>query len=188
VGTDAEVIVRSIEDPDAFGVIFERHAATIMAYARRRVGPVAGEEVAAQTFLVAFQRRSQFNRSYESARPWLLGIATNVIRHHLRDERDHLTKLGKAWSPGVAEPVEDPDRADALRLRPTLTAALLELAPTDRDTFLLVVLGELTYEETARELGIPVGTVRSRVHRARNRLRERLRRFVAIPGEPGETE
>lgn len=181
--TDAEIFQRSIRDPDAFREIFERHASTVHAYARKRIGMTAGEEILAQTFLTAFEKRARFDLSYESARPWLLGIATNIIRHHLREEREHLTALGKMFREQPETPVDDVARLDAQRLRPRLIVALLALSDDDRETFLLLALGQLTYEEVASALRIPIGTVRSRIHRARMHLRERVPGRTAIPDE-----
>lgn len=178
--TDAEIFQRSIRDPDAFREIFERHASTVHAYARKRIGMTAGEEILAQTFLTAFEKRARFDLSYESARPWLLGIATNIIRHHLREEREHLTALGKMFREQPEEPVDDVARLDAQRMKPRLIAALLALSDDDRETFLLLALGQLTYEEVASALRIPIGTVRSRIHRARIHLRERVPGRTAI--------
>jgi RNA polymerase sigma-70 factor, ECF subfamily len=149
VDTDAEIFQRSIRDPDAFREIFERHASTVHTYARKRIGTTAGEEILAQTFLTAFEKRARFDLSYESARPWLLGIATNIIRHHLREEREHLTALGKMFRERSEAPVDDVARLDAQRMKPRLIAALLALSDDDRETFLLLALGQLTYEEVA---------------------------------------
>jgi len=149
----------------------------------------AGEEILAQTFLTAFEKRARFDLSYESARPWLLGIATNIIRHHLREEREHLTALGKMFREQPEESVDDVARLDAQRMKPRLIAALLALSDDDRETFLLLALGQLTYEEVASALRIPIGTVRSRIHRARIHLRERVPGRTAIPdGEEGSYE
>jgi RNA polymerase sigma factor (sigma-70 family) len=179
VDTDAEIFRRSVHDPEAFREIFERHAAAVHAYARKRIG-TAGEEILAQTFLTAFEKRTRFDSSYASARPWLLGIATNLIRHHLREEREHLTALRRIGPERSATPVEDDARLDAERMKPTLIDALLALSDEDRETFLLLALGQLTYEEVASALGIPIGTVRSRIHRARMHLRERVPGWRAI--------
>ena len=187
--TDAEIFQRSIRDPDAFREIFDRHASTVYAYARKRIGMTAGEEILAQTFLTAFEKRARFDLSYESARPWLLGIATNIIRHHLREEREHLSALGKMFREQPEEAVDDVARLDAQRMKPRLIAALLALSDDDRETFLLLALGQLTYEEVASVLRIPIGTVRSRIHRARIHLRERVPGRTAIPdGEEGSYE
>ena len=178
--TDAEIFRRSIREPDAFREIFERHAAAVHAYARKRIGMAAGEEILAQTFLTAFEKRTRFDPSYGSARPWLLGIATNLIRHHLREEREHLTALRKIGRERSVAPLEDEGRLDAERMKPTLIDALLALTEDDRETFLLLALGQLTYEEVASALAIPIGTVRSRIHRARRHLRERIPGWTAI--------
>jgi RNA polymerase sigma-70 factor (ECF subfamily) len=194
VDTDAEIFRRSVRDPEAFREIFERHAAAVHAYARKRIGLTAGEEILAQTFLTAFEKRTRFDPSYGSARPWLLGIATNLIRHHLREEREHLTALRKSAHDQPETPVEDDARLDAERMKPTLLEALLVLSDDDRETFLLLALGQLTYEEVASALGIPIGTVRSRIHRARRHLRERVPGWTAIdegtegPNERPETD
>jgi len=181
VEADGEVIQRSLEQPAAFAEIFQRHFDRVEAYARQRVGLTVGEEIAAQTFLVAFERRGRFDTGYQSARPWLLGIATNLIRHHVRDERIHLSAVARAPIDPPSAPIDDPDRVDAERLRPLLAEALRTLSLNDRETFLLVALGELTYGQVAIALGIPIGTVRSRIHRARVALRERLDPFEATP-------
>ena len=187
--TDAQIFQRSIRDPDAFREIFDRHASAVHAYARRRIGVTAGEEILAQTFLTAFEKRARFDLSYGSARPWLLGIATNIIRHHLREEREHLRALGKMFRERPEEPVDDVARLDAQRMKPRLIAALLALSDDDRETFLLLALGQLTYEEVASALRIPIGTVRSRIHRARIHLRERVPGRTAITaGEEADQE
>lgn len=180
--TDGEIFARSVRDPEAFGEIFERHGAAVLAYARKRIGH-AGEEVAARTFLTAFERRARFDTSYRSARPWLLGIATNLIRHHLREEQDHLGALRRLAEERPITADDPAGRIDAERMRPLLLSALSELSVKDRETFLLVAVGELTYEETADVLEVPIGTVRSRIHRARTKVRERVQRESAIQDE-----
>jgi RNA polymerase sigma factor (sigma-70 family) len=178
VPTDGELLHRSVEDPEVFEEIFERHGASVWAYVRRRIGPDATEDVVADTFLVAFRRRERFDPGYESARPWLLGIATNLIRRRLRDERAYLDRIRHVAATAAIDETPDVERIDAERMRPALVEALMSLSPEDRDTFLLVSVGELSYSEAADALGIPIGTVRSRIHRARSLLRER------IPGPP----
>jgi RNA polymerase sigma factor (sigma-70 family) len=174
VATDAELIRASLDDPAIFGHIFERHYDAIARYARRRLGDDAGEEVAARTFLIAFERRHRFDLDATSARPWLYGISTNLLRHHLRDERVHLAALGRIMEAPEVSLDEDPERWEAVRLGPMLVTAINDLPAAEREPFLLSVLGELTYTEIATSLDIPVGTVRSRIHRARTALRERL--------------
>jgi RNA polymerase sigma factor (sigma-70 family) len=187
VSSDGEIFQRSIRDPEAFREIFERHATIVLAYARKRLGTTSGDEVLAETFLTAFERRSRFDTTYVSARPWLFGIATNMIRHHLREEQEYLRALGKVAPDPPAYPTEDDTRLDAERMRPQLIAAMMTLSQEDRDTFLLLALGDFTYEEIAQALGIPIGTVRSRIHRTRARLREQLPFRTAIGDETPST-
>lgn len=163
-----------------FEKIFERHAASVWGYVRRRIGRDAAEDVVADAFLIAFARRTSFDPAYDSARPWLLGIATNLIRHRLREERAHLAAVGKLSEPPPVDEFDDLNRFDAQRIRPQLIDALMSLSNDDRETFLLVALGELTYPETALALGVPVGTIRSRMHRIRRLLRERIPGLPAI--------
>jgi RNA polymerase sigma-70 factor (ECF subfamily) len=174
VGTDAEIFRLSVDDPSAFADIFDRYVDIVLAYSRRRLGPVEGEDVAARVFMIAFEKRAKFDPGAESARPWLLGIASNLIRRKLRDERERLASLAKVPQPVPSQPVDDPARVDAERMRPELIQALDSLSSGEREAFLLVALGDLTYEETARALRVPIGTVRSRIHRARARLREHM--------------
>jgi RNA polymerase sigma-70 factor (ECF subfamily) len=174
VTTDGELFRRAVGDPEAFEEIFERHARSVWSYVRRRIGAAAAEEVVAETFLIAFQRRDRFDPAYESARPWLLGIATNLVRRRRRDERAYLEGTRRLPRAVPVDETADVERVDAERMRPILVQALMELSTGDRETFLLVVLGELTYTEAAQALGVPVGTVRSRIHRARSVLRERI--------------
>jgi len=184
VPTDAEIVRASLEEPAAFGEIFERHYDAIARFARRRAGEDVGEEIAARTFLIAFEKRDRFELTATSARPWLYGIATNLCRHHLRDERTHLTALGRLLDPDVGIGLdEDLDRWDAVRMGPVLARAIGELTRRDRDAFLLNVLADLSYAEVGEALGIPVGTVRSRIHRARQGLRERLAAERGIASE-----
>jgi RNA polymerase sigma factor (sigma-70 family) len=174
-GTDAELIQRSIEKPAVFEEIFDRHYEIVRGYAQRRLGMDDGEEIAAATFEQAFLQRARFDgRTSATARPWLIGIANNLVRAHLRHagvERRHLPVSIALTMP---ESEFNLDAIDAQRRIPELNAALAELSDQDRETFLLVVLGELTYAEVAGTVGVPVGTVRSRVNRARGVLRELL--------------
>lgn len=186
--TDGELFRRAVDEPEAFGEVFERHGASVWRYVRSRLGEASAEEVVAETFLVAYRRRERFDPSYGSARPWLLGIATNLIRRRRRDEQTHLSALQRFPAPDPEDVTADLDRLDAQRLRPVLVEALLTLSVEDRDTFLLVAVGELTYTEAATALGIPVGTVRSRIHRARSILRERIGSLPAIPDGDDEAD
>ncbi len=138
------------------------------------IGLDAGEDVAAQTFLVAFDRRDTYDLSYASARPWLFGIAHNLVRHHVRSERYRRDVIARVSFERDPSDVLDLDALEAARLAPIVLRALRTLREEDREPFLLVGLGELTYNEAARILGIPIGTVRSRIHRTRIALQELL--------------
>jgi RNA polymerase sigma factor (sigma-70 family) len=179
---DAAIIRASLDDPARFEAIFDRHYDRIRRYAQRRLGRETGEDVAAQTFVIAFASRAAFDPSYGSAAPWLIGIATNLARRHTRSERIHWRALQRAPRE-VPVGEMDPDMLDAQRVRGAIAAALQTLTDSDRETFLLHVLGELSYQEVAQTLGVPLGTVRSRIHRARGRLREHMSPQEATEGE-----
>ncbi|MFL5799209.1 MAG: RNA polymerase sigma factor [Actinomycetota bacterium] len=179
--SDAEAIAESLRDPASFEVVFDRHYDAVRRYLQHRCGLDAGEELTAQTFLVAFDRRACFDGRSPSAKPWLMGIATNVLRHHRRAERTRLQAYARVpVEASRAEP--DEDALAASMAAPMLSRALAETSRRDRDALLLMVIGELSYEEIASALHIPVGTVRSRIHRARMALRERLPGLQAIWG------
>ena len=179
-GCDGAAIAASVRDPRAFEAVFERHFDVVWRYACRRAGAQVADDVAAQTFVVAFDRRSRFRDGVCSARPWLLGIATNLLRRHRRTELTRLRAQAAApieRSPGMDEAV---DRATAATLAPVAARALAQLPRRDREILALLAWAELTYEQIAEALGIPVGTVRSRAHRARVRVRELLEAEAAI--------
>jgi len=175
--TDAEIIAASAVDAASFGLLFDRHVDRIYAYIVRRVGPSLAEELTAETFARAFADRARFIPLQESAGPWLYGIATNLIHNARRAERRRLAAYERAWArPPVSS--DDFDRADsrvdADRVAPRLIAALIRMEPGDRDALLLFAWQELTYNEIGVALGIPAGTVGSRISRARQRLRVSL--------------
>jgi RNA polymerase sigma factor (sigma-70 family) len=179
--TDGELIRRSLDDPELFESVFDRHYDLVRVYVQRRLGHDDGEEVAATAFEWAFAHRDRFDdTTFSSAKPWLIGIANNLVRRHLRKQdvrRRH-------WPISIALDRTDPepslDRLAAVERRPAIRDALQSLSRDDRETFLLVVLAELPYQEVAETLGVPLGTVRSRVNRARGRLRELLGAAEAI--------
>ena len=175
-GDDATVIESSGKEPEAFGAIFGRHATEIHRFAERRLGGGLAEDVVGEVFLVAFRRRGGYDPAYRDARPWLYGIASNVIRRHRHAEsRAYLALARSGADPVMVSPADDAlDRVAASAHRRALGAALARLSADDRDTLLLVAWGGLSYEETARALRIPVGTVRSRLNRSRRKLRHAL--------------
>jgi RNA polymerase sigma-70 factor (ECF subfamily) len=173
---DAEVIARSGEEPELFAALFRRHAPTIQRYITRRIGPDAAEDVVAETFLVAFDQRSRYDSSRLDARPWLYGIASNLVGQHRRAEVRQLKAFGRSGvdpiMAGFSDSADARIGAEAIRKR--LAAALGRLRPAYREALLLIAWGDLTYEEAANALSVPVGTVRSRISRARKVLRAAL--------------
>jgi RNA polymerase sigma factor (sigma-70 family) len=173
---DAAVIESSWLEPERFAVLFDRHAPHIHRYLARRAGRQVADDLVAETFLTAFAKRDRYDLGYSNARPWLYGIATNLVGQHRRDEARQYRIMQRA----VAEP-EVPDHADrvaagvtAQATRTLLDAALAGLPAGDRDVLLLVAWEQLTYQEVSRALAIPAGTVRSRLHRARTKVRQVL--------------
>jgi RNA polymerase sigma factor (sigma-70 family) len=174
--TDAALIARSVDDPAEFATLFDRHAASVHRYLGRRVGELA-DDLLSETFLVAFRRRAAYRPEHVEVRPWLLGIATNVVRGHERSERRRYRALARAAARPEEhgdDPADSGDRLTAEGLRGPLAAALAGLKPRDRDALLLLAWGQLAYGEIAVVLDVPVGTVRSRLHRARRQTRAAL--------------
>ncbi|MCK8676117.1 MULTISPECIES: RNA polymerase sigma factor [Streptomyces] len=173
---DASVIAGSLTRPELFGELFQRYAAEIHRYAARRLGEDAAEDITADTFLAAFRMRRRYDLDRPSALPWLYGIAANLIGKQRRAEVRGLRALARCGHDPVADSWTDraDNRVTAQSANAALAAALADLSPGDRHVLLLVAWSELGYAEVAEALRIPVGTVRSRLHRARRKLREAL--------------
>ena len=171
--SDSAVIARSLAAPDAFAAIFDRHFLAVHRYLSRRAGASAADDLASQTFTLAFAGRAAFRPEATSARPWLFGIATNVLRNNHRAELRLLGALGR-MAAGERGRHADLTDEDSGRDTGLLAAALAEMDGDQRDVLLLHAWGELSYEEIAASLSIPIGTVRSRLSRARARLRAAL--------------
>jgi len=162
-------------DPVAFGQIFDAHARAVYRHAVRWTGDwAAAEDVVSLTFLEAWRLRKRLFPGDESLRPWLLGIATNVLRNTARAARRHQNALMRLPARGSV-----PDFADELvgRLADTeqlnaARTALQRLSAPEREVFALCVWSGLEHAAVAEALNVPVGTVRSRLSRARSRLRE----------------
>jgi RNA polymerase sigma-70 factor (ECF subfamily) len=175
--SDASVIARSRERPDEFAVIFDRHFDAVHAYLARRVGPGRAEDLASSTFAIAFERRGSFLPSADSARPWLFGIATNLLRNEWRAEQRALELIAQL-SHGVVEAgggAEVDSAGQPVSGAELVVEVLAELDPDQRDVLLLYAWEGFSYQEIAVSLGVPVGTVRSRLARARARLRSVLK-------------
>jgi RNA polymerase sigma-70 factor (ECF subfamily) len=172
---DADEVAVPETDPRWFASVFDRHAPTIYRFASRRLGTEGAKDVTAETFRIAFERRASFDPSRGGVLPWLFGIAANVLRGHRRAERRQL-RLAIAHT---AENTEDhgiEERLDAEAAAPALARALLALSPDDRDTLLLFAWSDLGYDGIADALGVPVGTIGSRLNRARRVVRDELER------------
>ena len=165
--SDAEVICVSLSKPEAFRALFERHFDAILGYLVRRSGADAGSDLASEVFVRAFASRSRYDLTRADARPWLYGIAANLLYKQRREETRQLRAYARR---GV-----DPIWADAPALPdPAVAGALAAIKAGDREVLLLFAWADLEYEQIAEALSIPVGTVRSRLNRARRHLRAAL--------------
>ncbi|MFE6978611.1 RNA polymerase sigma factor [Streptomyces sp. NPDC057682] len=173
---DAAVIVQSLEQPEAFALLYDRYAADIHRYAARRLGEGAAEDITADTFLTAFRSRARFDTGRASARPWLYGIAANLIGRHRRTEIRALRALARTGVDPVAESWTDgaDQRVTAQAAHGRLAGALATLSAGDRHVLLLIAWADLSYQEVADALALPVGTVRSRLNRARRTVRRAM--------------
>ena len=173
---DGAVIRDSLAEPVRFGEIFERHYDRVYAYLARRVGREIGSDLVAETFTRAFTLWQRFNTGESSSVfPWLFGIATNLLRHHRRTEVRKLRAYARTGVDPVLDDVPDAERrVDASAASRELARALASLRRAETDVLLLVAWADLSYAEIAEALGIEVGTVRSRLSRARTHMRELL--------------
>jgi RNA polymerase sigma-70 factor (ECF subfamily) len=171
--SDAAIIEQSVAAPECFAEIFDRHAEDIYRYAARRLGQQAAGDVMSEVFLRAFRNRRRYDTGRDDARPWLYGITVNVISQHQRTQRRYARVLAAVPGAPATDVVADEvlDRVTAAQLRPRIMRVLGELSDGDRELVLLVAWAELSYEQAAQALGIPLGTVRSRLHRIRAKLR-----------------
>lgn len=174
--SDAEIIFASRTATHLFAVIFDRHFDAIHRYLCRRVGESLADDLSAETFARAFDQRTRYDLAREDARPWLFGIAGNLLRRHYRAEERQLRAYARTGVDPISEHDVDAiiDRVDAGFEGPRMAAALASLKRADRDVLLLFAWADLSYGEIAEALGVPVGTVRSRLHRARTHVRDVL--------------
>jgi len=171
---DATCIRESLKRPEAFRALFERHHDRLRRYVVSRVGPQAADDVVAESFVSAFQARSRFDPSGgTNALPWLLGVATNVLARHRAAEKQWVAQCAAGgFDHDVAVSFEDvvAERTDAALVMRSLARAVRRLPSREREPLLLHVFGELSYADIAVTLGVPVGTVASRINRGRERL------------------
>jgi RNA polymerase sigma factor (sigma-70 family) len=157
-----------------FGLLFDRHAQAVHRFCARRTADLAmAEDLTSATFLEAWRHRHRAPfRDADSALPWLLGVANNVVRNALRGRRRDRAAIERLPIPSDAPAAEDQALGRSMaetRLRTALDA-ISALSESEQEVVMLVLWAELSYEETATALGIPVGTVRSRLSRARSKL------------------
>jgi RNA polymerase sigma factor (sigma-70 family) len=173
--TDEHLLAESLATPERFAVIFDRYAPVVHGYLSRRVGSLA-DDLVSETFLLAFRGRTGYTPGRAPVRAWLFGIATNLVRRHARDEERRYRAYGRAAGhvESTTELGEVAGRVDAQALRGELADALAALPREELDVLLLWTYPQLSYLEIADALAVPVGTVRSRLHRARGKVRTRL--------------
>jgi RNA polymerase sigma-70 factor (ECF subfamily) len=180
--TDADLIAASLAVPARFGPIFDRHATALHRYLVRRLGPDEAESIVGEVFRIAFERRAAYDVARADARPWLYGIATNLVARHRRAEGRRMRAVARL----AARRTDDTDVGDAASAGldaatdwRRVAEAMAALPQAELDTLVLHVWEELPYAQIAEALDVPVGTVRSRLNRARKRLRE----LAAVGGE-----
>jgi RNA polymerase sigma factor (sigma-70 family) len=175
--SDAEIIERSQRRPPVFAELFDRHHRAIHAYVSRRAGTQVADDVMSEVFTAAFAQRARFTSESGSALPWLYGIARNLTHRHFRSAASDL-RTAEKWAshqPDVSIDHDDViDGVDASREWQVVRAALATVAPDDREALLLYAWEDLPYAEIAGIIGVPIGTIRSRIHRARAVLRDAL--------------
>lgn len=165
---DIRALQRSLSEPAAFDVLFVRHHVAIRRYLHARASqPAVAEDLAAETFVRAFAARAQFRDQGHGVRAWLFQIAINLLRDETRAEGHRGKKHGHLALGGEAA-------APSLPSDPQLSALLRELPRVQLEVLLLYAWADLSYAEIALALGVRVGTVRSRLHRARAQLRQDL--------------
>lgn len=180
VFSDADVISESWMKPELFGQIFDRHFRTIYRYLARRLSTSDADDLAGEVFRIAFEKRRGFDPSRASALPWLYGMASNlVLQHHRREQRAirAMTLERSLRQPQLTANIDETlvdSRIDAARSRDSVVEALVSLAADERELMLLAAFSDLSYRGLSEAMGLPEGTVRSKLSRTKTKLRERL--------------
>ena len=166
-----------------FADIYERHFAEIHRYIAGRLGRDVADDIAADTFVIALRKRDGFDPRRGTVRAWLYGIATNLVARQQRAELRRYRALARAGARDLSDGPEERvvSRVTAEGLQPRLASALARLSREERDVLLLVALAGFSHEEISQALGIPYGTVGSRLNRARKKIRAAL-------GQEGQTD
>ena len=183
--SDRELWQRAADgDSTAFGEIFERHAKAVYNHLFRRISDWSqAEDLTSAVFLHAWRRRSSVVIDRDSVLPWLLGVANQVLRNQRRATRRYRAVVARVVPAGEAAS----DHADAVaaavdgeRQMVQVRRALTALPRHEREVIELCVWTGLDQQAAAVTLGVPVGTVKSRLHRARLRL------AASLGTQPGE--
>lgn len=170
--SDNELLQAARRSPERFAEIFDRYFAAIHSFAAHRIGRDGADDIAAETFVRAFAARDRVYTVDGSLRAWLYSIANNLVRdvyrRQLKGQAADIALQGEAIvAAGVtAAATESPD--------PDLVAALAQLRDEEQEVLALFAWGDLSYEEIAAATDVAVGTVRSRLSRARAQLRSAL--------------
>jgi RNA polymerase sigma-70 factor, ECF subfamily len=154
---------------DAFEPLVGRHLRAVYRFVVRRIGPSDADDVVSETFELAFRNAGSYSAKNESARPWLLGIATNLLRRKAKRE----ARMYRAYARTGVDPAAASENL-AHDLHPALASALADLRREHRDALVLQALGELSCEEIAEVMRVPVGTVKGWLHRARTTVVQQL--------------
>ena len=172
--------LRVVTDDEALDAIadvralYERYADDVFRYLARRLGDGLAHDLTAETFRIAIQRASSFDPTVGHPRAWLYGIASNLVRGHWRTEQRRFRAMERdaRRDPSAAsDPLLDVDRRlDASTTLAAVLALVADLPPEDRDLLTLFAWEGCSYAEIGEALGIPVGTVRSRLHRIRQTI------------------
>jgi RNA polymerase sigma factor (sigma-70 family) len=161
----------------AFEALYSAHVGRIYGFLARRVGASLAEDLAAQTFFEAWAGRQRYDPTRGGSVGWLYGIATNLLRRHRRQEDSQLRAFARVGVDPTEEDFDESVVVDRLMVRAgwqRVATALAELSEIDRDILTLAGWAKLSYDEIAEALALPIGTVKSRLNRARTHLARRL--------------
>ncbi len=174
-GSDEAILQESLARPAAFSELFSLHGDRLHAYFTRRAGRFAADDLSSELWLRAFRKRSTFDPCRGTVLGWIYGIARNLVRHHYRDvgrRREVNSEMVDAGAFAAEIDLADrvADRVSAESAMQRARAAYAGLSDREREILELFIWDELSYREISQTLAIPLGTVRSRLARARQRL------------------